>query len=359
MPKGVIERATQLFRKRKFPQVIRLLESQIFRFRENPIFYRLLGSACLHTGDFGGAESYLRRSEQLRPEDTAVLCGLAAVHLKRGETDKALSLWLRVVDIDPRNRAAARGLNTLREASAEERHPDLTDPRLLRRLLPAVPPPPGRIILPLALAAAAGALVLGYLYVLPRVLPPRRERPGVAEIVLSPSSPALSTQAGTPAYVLTEQQVEELFDQAKQHLLDYRDNLAIREINRILLSNASAYVQEKARLLKTFVSTPDFTTVKDPFPFLEVAAEPRLYQDTYVVWKGKTANVRVGEEDIRFDLLVGYQEEKELLGIVPVFLGFAADLQDGDAVEILGQVLVTDSRLALKGISLHRLYRTP
>jgi hypothetical protein len=359
MPKGVIERATQLYRKRRFPQVIRLLESQIFRFRENPSFYRLLGSACLYTGDFGGAESYLRRSEQLRPDDPAVLAGLAAVHLKRGETDKALALWLRVIDVDPRNRTANRGLNTLREASAEERHPDVSDPRLLRGLLPPLPPPPGRIILPLVLVGVAVLLVLGYVYLLPRLPVRKQGRPGVAEILLSESSPALSTQPGSPAYVLTAEQVEGLFARAKEHLLDYRDNLAIREINRILLSNASAYVQEKARLLKTFVSPPDFTTVRDPFTFREVTAEPRLYQDTFVVWRGKAANVRVGEQTIAFDLLVGYEQEKELLGIVPVTLEFGADLADGYAVEVLGQVQVTDSRIALKGISLHRLYRTP
>ena len=35
MPKSVLVRARQLFRRRKFSQVIRLLESQIFRYRNN------------------------------------------------------------------------------------------------------------------------------------------------------------------------------------------------------------------------------------------------------------------------------------------------------------------------------------
>ena len=79
MPKSVLSRAHQLFRRRRFSHVIRLLESQIFRYRNNAEFYALLGSTCLYTGDFGGAESYLRRAEQLNEEDVTTQLGLAAI----------------------------------------------------------------------------------------------------------------------------------------------------------------------------------------------------------------------------------------------------------------------------------------
>ncbi|MBN1835373.1 MAG: tetratricopeptide repeat protein [Spirochaetales bacterium] len=360
MPKGVIERAAQLYRKRNFSQVIRLLESQVFRFRENARFYRLLGCACLRTGDFGGAESYLRRADQLRSEDPEVLLGLAAVHLKRGESDKALSLWLRVLDLQPRNATALRGLELLRAASATERYPDLHDTKSLARLLPPLPVRSWTIVLPVIILAVAGAAALGYFLGFPQLI--HREpgsRPGVAEIELTDTRPSIALEPENPTYTMTEQQVERAFELAKKHLLDYRDNLAIREINRILLSNASVYVKEKARLLKTFVAAPDFTTIKDPFPFAEVREDPLLHRDGFVVWRGKIANVRVGEEEIRFDLLVGYEDERELEGVVPVSLGFASALEDGQALEVLGQVVVTDSSIALRGISLHRLYRMP
>jgi len=357
MPKGVIERAAQLYRKRKYSQVIRLLESQIFRFRENARFYRLLALACLRTGDFGGAESYLRRADQLRPEDPEVLVSLAAVHLKRGESDKALSLWLRVIDLQPGNRAALRGLNLLRQASAAERYPDLQDGRILGGLLPALPTAPRTIVIPLVIVAVGALLAAGYFVVLPRLEPRRPPRPGIAEVVLTDSRPSVAMGAEQARFMLTEQEVERAFALAKKHLLDYRDNLAIRELNRILLSNASVYVKEKARLLKTFAGTPDFTTIRDPFAFREVSENPPLYQDCFVVWRGKIANVRIGEQEIRFDLLVGYEDQRELEAVVPVLLGFAADLEDGYAVEVLGRVRASDFRIALEGISLHRLYR--
>ena len=67
------------------------------------------------------------------------------------------------------------------------------------------------------------------------------------------------------------------------------------------------------------------------------------------------ANLKVGKDAIGFDLLVGYDQEKELEGIVPVILPFAADLHNGVALEVLGQVQVQRDRLSLQGISVHRL----
>jgi hypothetical protein len=157
--------------------------------------------------------------------------------------------------------------------------------------------------------------------------------------------------------ILNEKQIAETFEMIKEYLLGYRDNLAIREINGLLRSNASVYVKEKARLMKTFVQDPDFSTVKDPFPYVEVRADPSLYADCYVVWRGKVANARIGESQITFDLLVGYEDETELLGLVPVSLDFAARIENGESIEVLGQVRVEDRQVRLRGISLHKLYR--
>jgi hypothetical protein len=74
-----------------------------------------------------------------------------------------------------------------------------------------------------------------------------------------------------------------------------------------------------------------------------------------VRWKGKVANLKAGKDAIAFDLLVGYDQEKELEGIVGVTLPFAAQLANGVALEVLGQVIVRNGTLNLLGISLHTL----
>lgn len=358
MPKGVIQRAYQLYRRRRFPQAVRLLESQIFRYRDDASFYSLLGSACLYAGDLGGAESYLRRADQLRPDDVRVLLGLAAIAFRRGQSDEALHTWLHILDLDRGNRRAMRALNTLRRHAASEGSEmlRLKDPLQVQRVYPPVPADRRVWLLPLCLGAAVGLLLAGYLFLLPQLPRRARHRPGVAEIELGSTQPALSAAQGEWPVVLTDEEINAAFERAKRYLLDYRDNLAIREVNRIMVSNASAYVKEKARLLKTFAAQPDFSTVKDPFDYNEVRANPALYADAYVVWRGKVANVLAGESSIDFDLLVGYQDERELLGLVPVSLEFATILEDGTAVEVLGQVRWTDGRLSLRGVSVHKLY---
>jgi tetratricopeptide (TPR) repeat protein len=359
MPQSLLQQASRSYRRRRYAQVIRLLESQIFRFRENPVFFYLLGCSCLRMGDLGGAESYLRRANQLRPQDAGTLLGLAAIHLKRAETEQALELWLQVTEFDRGNRQAARGLELLRRAAAREDPQLLRDPRRIEALQPGVPFNTRVLILPLASLAAAALLAAGVL-LLPRYLPQRgfSGRSEVREVRLTAGQPALDPSPETARYPLTEKQIQESFEKTKRFLLQYRDNLATREVNRILLSNASAYVKEKARLLATFTRVPDFTTIRDPFSFREVSVDPPLHAGCFVVWRGKVANLGIASNALSFDLLVGYESQQQLHGVVRVAAAFAAELADGDAVEVLGKVDLGSGKLALEAVSLHRLYAT-
>ena len=64
----------------------------------------------------------------------------------------------------------------------------------------------------------------------------------------------------------------------------------------------------------------------------------------------------ISSDLITFDLLVGYETNEVLLGIVPVVLDFAALLNQGEAVEILGKVSLNDSNgFFLQCISIHKL----
>jgi len=365
MPKSVLSRAHQLFRRRKFSHVIQLLESQVFRYRNNEEFYALLGSACLYTGDFGGAESYLRRAEQLNEDNAATQLGLAAIAFKRGQTEEALNTWLKVIDLDPGNKKALKALEALRRSANWDGSVVSSTAINLRNVLPSLPARrPWAWIVPTLLACAVASLILMFFLLLPRIDRRREPRPGVEEILLSSVQPLIAGESQAPAessYSLSEKEISETFETIKGYLLEYRDNLAIREINRLLLSNASTYVKEKAGLMKTFVQQPDFSTIRDPFPYIDVQGNPALYADSFVVWRGKAANVRIGEQQITFDLLVGYQDEKELLGLVPVTLSFASEIENGDGIEVLGKVEVLSppgGHIRLQGLSIHRLYRS-
>ncbi len=354
MPARNLGDARRLFRARRFPEVIRLLEPEVFRYRENADYFLMLGAACLHTGDLGGATSYLGRARQLKPGSVTALLGLAAVHFKRAETDQALKLWLETLEEDPRNPVALRGMNLLRRGLSRDDLQAFVDSGKLPQLYPRLP---GRPLWPIVLMIVLGSavIIVGGSVAWQRLRPASPNRPGVSGIYL-PSGGGLRIDAAAGAvYTLSEREVEKGFKLAKGYLLDYRDNPACVEINRLLLSNASAAVKERALALKSFLRPPNFATFRDPFTYREVAAQPRLYDGCHVSWKGKIANLTIGDEAIAFDLLVGYESERELEGTVPVSLDFAADLLDGAGLEVLGRVVADGDRIRLAGVSLHRL----
>ncbi len=347
--------ARRLFRARRFHDVIRGLEPEVFRYRESFDFYLLLGSSCLRTGDLGGAYSYLGRARQLRPESTSALLGIAAIHFRKGETDKALALWLECLEHEPSNAAARRGMEFLRKGPSKEQIQELADSPRMASLYPPLPPRFGAVKVTAAVSViliAAGLAYLGIRMFSAAV----RERPGVSDVEIPPDLPRLiEADSQGSRFALSEKEITKTFQSAKNHLLEYRDNVAAVELNRILLSNAVLAVKERARMLQGFVSTPDFTTFRDGYTYAEVAKDPALYNAACVSWKGKIANLEIGKSAIRFDLLVGYQTEKELEGTVPVSMGFAAELQNGDPYEVLARVASADGTLRLDCISLHRL----
>lgn len=354
MSRKSLTEARRLFRARKFPEVIRLLEPEVFRNRESHEYFSLLGFSCLHTGDLGGATSYITRAQQLKPGDANALLGLAAIHLKKAETENALKRWLEVLDAQPKNPIARRGMNLLRKGLSRDGVQELIDSGKIRQLYPPLPSrsPAAWVlaaILLVVLVAGSGLLVVR----LTRA--PAAGRPEVASIEIPPDLPRLTDEAAAGGATLTERQVRQSFQKVKSELLAFHDNLAVLEANRLLLSNASLPVKERARVLKGFAVRPSFTTIRDSFPFTTVVKEPALYDGCAVSWKGKLANLSVGEQSITFDFLVGYEKERELEGIVPVSLDFAVQLENGIPLEVLGLLASADGRIALRGISLHRL----
>jgi hypothetical protein len=183
--------------------------------------------------------------------------------------------------------------------------------------------------------------------------------PGVLSVSLPRVQPDV-VEPGTNALVLfTDRELVRTFTRAQQYLLDYRDNLAVHELNRILQSNATAQVKERAVLLKGFAVAPDFRTFRDPFSYATVVASPLLYLDCYVRWTGSAANTRVAQDQITFDLLVGYEAGHVLEGVVGVRLGFSTRVEDGAAYEVLGRVLPVESgRVRLDVVSIRPLKGT-
>jgi len=348
--------ARRLFRAKKYPEVIKILEPQILKYRESFAYYFLLGASCLYVKDFGGALSYLRRANQIKDDDISTLLGLAVIYFKKMDTEEAIKYWLRVLELDTQNKIARRGLDLVRGKEANE---DVISSLLdSGKIVSLFPKSQFRISLVLPLIFV-GILCLGIAFYLiypyiPSLFPAKRVE--IDDITLfSEVMPLIEYNKEEP-YMLTEREVQEIFKQAKEYFYQYKDNKALVLLNKLIHSNASIVVKQKSRLLKGFAIKPDFSDFHDSYSFYTVKKEPLLYEDVYVLWKGKITNLKVSEDKITFQFMVGYHDEKELQGIVPVELDFGANIKNGDALELLGQVVIRDNYIILKCISWRRIH---
>jgi hypothetical protein len=314
----------------------------------------------------GGAETYYRRARKIRLQDTGLLLGIGVIHLCHGETDRALGIYLDVRDKNPGNKTASRALDFIKHNGADLNliH-DWKERGKLRRFYPPLGLNP-RIIQGIAAAVVFGALVyFGAPRLVSIVKQQRTLRPQVsseewASLSLSREESANAAggdlASGVFRYILTNKEVTAAYNSARTYFLQNRDNAAQVEINRILGSNASVAVRQKARdLMENFVA-PTFDTLgsRDRFTYKQVAADPHLYLDCYIQWSGMVSNVRGTGPRQNAEFLVGYDTRSPIEGIVP--LNFQADpaMDPGRPVQVLAKITLDDGKLALEALSLYQ-----
>lgn len=330
-------------------------------YREKPDFYRLLGLACLHTGDLGGAHSYFMRCTQLDRDAIAPRLELAACHFARRDNDSALQLWLEILDEEPENKHAALGLRVLRSGPESEEAQRYREHDKLKALYPDIRRPfpwrkPAAVLAALVLLALIVELGPALAESVGDVFSgggDREQRAGVENTEIE--TRADLTEPGDDdevRYELDGSEVEEIFERMREYFIEERDNMATREINRILYSNAASRLKERARTLQAYLNVPGFTDFSDGFSFQEVTSDPWLHEGTYVRWRGRPSNVDVGEDRIAFDFLVGYEDGRQIDGIVPTEFDFAVRVDSRHLIEIIARVeRVNGDEIELQGVS--------
>ncbi len=309
-------------------------------YRDSYEYYYLLGMSCLYTGDYSGAYSYLRRALDIEENVNAML-GLGAALLRRRQTDQALRTYLDIIDLDNRNQRARRALQWLRGLDSPEEALDWFESNRIRRILPRIGLfVPRWISIPLLGAAATGLVLLLVPVVQPVVndLFAPADREGSQFITPDESETSLITPPQEERFQLTPREAEQLLNRIGNYFNDRRDNMVRRELNRIRLSNASTVIRERAEMIRSYLTEPDFTTLSDNFTYDEVSEDPVLHADVYVRWRGRIANLETREDAIEFDLLVGYHDRRVLEGIVPARVQFAVLLENDQPVELIGRI---------------------
>lgn len=336
MARNPLDEAESLYRNRRWLQLISLLEPMSEMYRDTARLSVLLGNAYLHKEDIGGAYSCFRRAQSIDFRDLEAALGLAAVSIRRGDSDKAVQLYIDILERSPRNKKARKGLEFLRQTVVDETS---FPAKKVRRLYPEPSLRWGPAIM---LLSACAVVALG-IWMFPAVMRgvqetlPRRD--GVSDIVLSPEEQDAPVGSdGGFDFILTEKDALSTFEKAKRLFSDYRDEAALVELNRLRLSNATRQVKAKASSLALYVREPSFLSMPDRYSLAEVTVNPRLYEGVGIIWKGLVANVVTATPSTTFDLLVGYHDKKRLEGIVQVRAGFEANLTPDRPVEVLARV---------------------
>jgi len=365
MPESALTQGLLLASRGRYADAIRVMEAEEITSRDSWRFCYTLGLCHLRVGTAGAALDCFKAAYKLRQNEPLVLQGLGLLYLRRGESARAVDFYLRAKNLAPADRLTRRALETLRRYGGSEEFPQWLESGKYRALIPPFPKLPGlarrrlvsaaRVLLVLVLGL--GLALAGRRFgpeVLSKIKPPPRE--GLAASALAPEEKAAPVgSAGSFRLILTQGELLRVYEKARRLFTEYRDDAARVEINRILESNATEDVKNKARLLASFLGASNFDTLKDKYTFAQVAAEPWLYRDCAVVWRGMAANIVLGERSTDFDFLVGFDKRSVLEGTVHVHFDQSLAVSADTPVEVLGDIEPADAVFTLRGRALHQL----
>jgi tetratricopeptide (TPR) repeat protein len=357
MASSNLEKAKLLLRKRKFSSVVKLLEPLLFDYRESFQYFYTLGLACLYLGDVGGAETYFKKARQIKINDVNLILAQACLFLRKGYVDRALEYCLDALELESDNRYALRFLSRIRKKGDKERMIEWAHDGRIKVFYPPLGLHPSIIpfIITILLLLTAGTIIFANSK---SILGLNGNRADISDLNLTYDDRSdllekdLSSSVYT--YILTKSQVEQSFSKAQTEFQRFNDNAAQLEINRILNSNAAVSVKQKARELMTYLAEPSFDSIKNSFSYTDVSKEPVLYTDCWVLWSGRVSNITVTDTITRCSLLIGYEDMKNIEGIVPLQLPSSILIDPEKPVSVLAKIIFPDGKLALQGKSVYQ-----
>ena len=172
----------------------------------------------------------------------------------------------------------------------------------------------------------------------------------------------LSEDLSTAAvhYILDNDTINLSYENAVMYYQNNRDNPARVEINRLINSNASPSIKQKAIILKSYLSdniTFDKLQEKDNYSYEKVESDHILYDGCFVAWTGAIADPGNADDGSWYcTLLVGYENGKHLEGAVNVVFRpeNVTPINTDRPIRILGVVSEVGGKIYLDGRSVYQ-----
>ena len=290
--------------------------------------------------------------------DTRLLLGQAIIFLRRGDTKRALQYYLDVKDYEPSNKIADKAIEFIRHNNDFDEICRYFETGKIQQFYPPLGPNPHKkfyVIVPVVAFVLGVAMTFCFI---PKQNYNGKRKNLEALALTSVEKENLQEKDLTSQsfnYILSSKDISKSYKNAIDYFQSGNDNLAQREINRLLNSNASFSIKQKCQVLMSYLEVPTFDSLKDNFSYKQVAEEPLLYLDCWVVWSGRLSNSTVNPDgSYSCQLLVGYENMKTVDGIVNVHFDKEPALLSDQAVKILGQIDFEDSNVVLKGKAVYQ-----
>lgn len=343
----------------EYSRVIRLLESKIPIYVENREFYTILAKAFYYTGDYAGAKLYFDRGQKIHWEIESALF-LAVLGIKRRDFNSALRIWLDILDENPENKLARRGLETLKKYSTMDELESFIHSNKIDKLVPKrkIKLTTGTtvsiitilVIILLTVTAIRFSVIdkiIDYINN-PSHSTLEVNREGAQGFELDSANRDYLDFSEQSIYTFTGEQIEALFKDASDLFINNRDNLVKTYLNLIKYSNANEQLKNKAELLDHYLIMPSWASYDDDFNFEDINRDVYKYDHCIVKWKGTISNLEIRNRKIFFTLLVGYDSGKILEGTVDVELNENIKIQENQPIEVLGKVIPRDDSFFLE-----------
>lgn len=360
MANDVITVAQKLMNRRKFSSAIRILEGREDVYEDNFEYYLTFGTACLYVGDIGTSTIYFQKARRIKLTDTRLLLGQAAIFLRRGDTDRALQYYLDVKSNDPSNKTASDAMEFIRTHGDYDTICRWVDSGKIEKFYP----PLGINDLMVKTITFSVLFCCMSLFCCIKFIPGKTEvyegkRKDLTQLMLSssekntPQEKDLGSQSFI--YLLSDKEITDCYEKALSYFQNHRDNEAQREINKILNSNATVSIKQKANILSGYFEIPTFDSLNYNPSVNEVESDFSLYQDCWVSWQGRISDAYTNKDgSFECRLLVGYESMKKVDGIVDVVFETDPGIQSDQPVRILGKISIVEKSLVLKGFSVYQ-----
>ena len=357
MAKNAIDKARKFLRKRKFSEVITLLEPLSLEddYKYSFQFYYILGVACLYQGDIGGSETWLKCARRIKMNDVNLILAQAAIFLKKGKIAQAIEYCIDAKNLEPDNKKVHQFLSLLKKYGDIDTLSEWSLNGKIKVFYPELPKKSP--IKPILILFVCVCAIFVLIFFITRGVK-LDNRADLSKFSLSFQEKSNLTESSTASsvyrYILTQSEVEKYYEDAKKFYNQYNDNEAQKCINVLLNSNASVAIRQKARQLMDYIEEPVFDSKLEQYSFQEISKDLYLYQDCYVIWTGRLTNINSNEKYFDADLLVGYEDMKKIEGIAHLRLSSEISVNPEKPLKVLAKISIEDGRLVLLGKAIYQ-----